>query len=49
MTTFDWFSLGIGVIGTFGCVYLFYLNDWDIEETLFGHTSEDEETDMDTL
>ena len=29
-------------VGTLGCVYLFYLNGWDVEETLFGHTSEQE-------
>lgn len=26
-------------VGTLLCVYLFYLNDFDIEETLFRHTS----------
>ena len=40
MTTFDWISLGLGLMGTLLCVYLFSLNDWNIEETLFGHTSD---------
>ena len=42
LTTFDWISLGLGAIGTVLCVYLFYLNDWDIEKTMFRHTSEEE-------
>lgn len=32
-------------VGTVLCVYSLYLNDWDIEETLFRHTSETEEGD----
>lgn len=40
MTTFDWISLGLGLVGTLLCVYLFWTNDWNIDETLFGHTSD---------
>ena len=35
MTTFDWFALGIGIGGIALIIYLFYLNDWDVEKTLF--------------
>lgn len=34
-TAYDWFSLGLGIVGSALCVYLFALNGWNIEETLF--------------
>lgn len=36
-------------LGTLGCVYLLYLNDWDLEKTLYGHTLEDDDGEMDEL
>ena len=39
----DYVCLVIGIIGTLLCVYQLYLVGWDVEELLFGHTSEDEE------
>lgn len=38
----DWICLGLGITGTLLCVYQLYLNDWDFEETMFRHTSDDE-------
>lgn len=41
-----WTLSGLGILG---CVYLLYLNDWDLEKTLYGHTLEEEESEVDTL
>ena len=43
MELYDWFTLAMGVIGTLLCVYVFYLNDWDVEGVMFVHTNEDED------
>ena len=32
---YDLICLITGVVGTLMCVYLLYLNDWDIEKLLF--------------
>ena len=34
-TWYDWFTLVLGVVGSLLCVYLFAINDFDIEKTLF--------------
>lgn len=35
-TAFDWFCLVMGIVGNLMIVYLFYLNDFDVEKTMFG-------------
>jgi len=32
---YDLICIVIGIAGTGLCVYQFYLNDWDVEKTLF--------------
>ncbi len=45
----DLFLWIVSGVGTVGCVYLLYLNDWNLEKTLYGHTLEEEESEVDTL
>ena len=46
--TYDLICLICGVIGTALCVYQLYLYDWNIEELMFGHTSDEDEDIEDT-
>ena len=46
--TYDFICWILSLIGTILCVYQLYLFDWDIEELMFGHTSDEDEDEEDT-
>lgn len=46
--TYDLICLILGIIGTTLCVYQFYLAGWDVDELLFGHTSDNDKNESDT-